>query len=172
MDPDPSPFHLSKSGDRSVTVTRGFASPGKRILRAHIDPDILPRWLGTPDAPLSASHVDPRPGGRFDLEARTSATTTTASGQFVDLTETRIRVEARHSTHAPADAQIAKTAENDRTLSAPIQITIEIEAEAHGTRLTLSLRFADRATRDAALSGPLAQTLDRAYARLDALLQD
>lgn len=172
MDPDPSPFHLSKSGDRSVTVTRGFASPGKRILRAHIDPDILPRWLGTPDAPLIVGHVDPRPGGRFDLEARTPDSPATASGQFVDLTETRIRVEARHSQSSAPETQDARTAENDRTLSAPIQITLEIEAEAHGTRLALSLRFADRATRDAALSGPLAQTLDRAYARLDALLQD
>lgn len=162
MDPDPSPFHLAKTGDRSVTVTVGFAIPGQRILRAHIDPDILPRWLGTPDAALSVGHVDPRPGGRFDLEARfPDGPRTIASGQFVDLTETRIRLEARPDTGVLTDSP-----------SRPVQITIEIEAEAHGTRLTLSLRFADRTLRDAALNGPLAATLDRAYSRLDALLQD
>ncbi|WP_216824652.1 SRPBCC domain-containing protein [Paragemmobacter aquarius] len=140
----------------------GFASPGQRLLRAHIDPDILPRWLGTPDLSLSVGHVDPRPGGRFDIEARfPEGPRSVASGQFVDLAETRIRLEARLDTGIFAG--IAPR---------PVQITLEIEAEAHGTRLTLSLRFADRTTRDAALNGSLAATLDRAYSRLDALLQD
>lgn len=162
MHPDPSPFRLGKSGDRSVSVSRGFASPGQRILRAHIDPDILPRWLGTSQAPLTVRHVDPRPGGRFDLAAtRPDATGLTVSGQFVDLTETRLRLEARPGRDAAPDAS-----------ASPIQITVEIEAEAHGTRLSLSLRFADRATRDVALNGPLARWLDSAYTRLDALLQD
>lgn len=160
MDPDPSPFHLAKTGDRSVTVTMGFAIPGQRILRAHIDPDILPRWLGPSDATLTVAHVDPRPGGRFDIAARfPEGPRTIASGQFVDLTDTRIRLEARPDTGTDSTSR-------------PVQITIEIEAEAHGTRLTLSLRFADRTMRDAALNGALAATLDRAYSRLDALLQD
>lgn len=158
MDPDPSPFHFGKSGDRGVTVTRGFASPGKRILRAHIDPDLLPRWLGTAAAPVTEARTDPRPGGRLHLAATLpDGRPTGLSGQFIDLTETRIRLEART---------------NSEQGNGPLQITVEIEAEAHGTLLALSLRYPDRATRDAALHSGLADALDRAYLRLDSLLQD
>lgn len=158
MDPDPAPFHHARSGDRGVTVRRGFTGPGQRILRAHIDPDIVPRWLGTPDSPLVVGRIDPRPGGRFRIDRATRDDTAgVMSGQFVDLTETRIRLEARGG----HDGQ-----------SGPLQLTIEIETEGHGTLLTLSLRFPDRATRDATLDGPLGPMLERAYDRLDTLVQD
>ncbi len=158
MDPAPSPFRCVKSGDRTLTVTRGFASPGQRILRAHIDPDIAARWLGTPDMPLVECRIDPRPGGRFSyVFATPDAGRRTVSGQFVDLTETRIRHE---ETYIP-----------DST-GGPVQVTTEITAEGHHSLLTLSLRFPDRAARDTALASPLPQGIAAAYQRLDALLQD
>mgnify|MGYP000355408717 CR=1 FL=1 len=158
MDQPPSPFRVIASGDRTVTVTRGFASPGQRILRAHIDPDIAPLWLGTPQAPLRDCQIDPRPGGRFRyVWKQPDGGKMVASGQFIDLTATRIRHE--------------ETYDPDWT-DGPVQVTTEIGAQGHGTLLTLSMRYRDRTTRDRVLASAMPETLRQSYDRLEALLDD
>lgn len=156
MDQPPSPFRLTRSGDRTLTMTQGFAAPGPRVLRAHIDPDIAPLWLGTPESPLRDCQIDPRPGGRFRFVWKgAGGGKLTASGQFIDLTETRIRHE--------------ETYDPDWT-GGPVQVTTEIRPEGHGTLLTLAMRYRDRATRDQVLASDMAQHLQAAYLRLSALL--
>ena len=139
-----------------MIVTRGFASPGHRVLSAHIDPDIAPLWLGTAEAPLHECRIDPRPGGRFRYVWKLpDGGKMIASGQFIDLTGTRIRHE--------------ETYDPDWT-GGPVQVTTEIGAEGHGTLLTLSMRYRDRATRDRVLASPAAELIGQSYDRLAALL--
>lgn len=161
MDTSPSPFRIGKQGDRGLLVSRGFASPGQRILRAHIDPDIAPLWLGSADMRLLECHIDPRPGGRFSYRWMTDDMGEIGvSGQFIDLAETRIRHE---ETYTPAWSH------------GPVQVTTEIAPEitalGHGTLLTLSLRYHDRTTRDLVLSSPMADGIESSYQRLEALLE-
>ena len=81
------------------------------------------------------------------------------TGQFIDLTETRIR---HAETYTP-----------DRS-HGPVQATTEIAPEitalCHGTLLTISLRYHDRTTRDLGLASPMTTGIESSYRRLDALL--
>lgn len=81
------------------------------------------------------------------------------TGQFIDLTETRIR---HAETYTPDWSH------------GPVQVTTEIAPEitalGHGTHLTLSLRYHDRTTRDLVLASPMNTGIESSYHRLDALL--
>ncbi len=52
-------------GDRTIRIVRAFQAPRRLVWAAHTRPDLLKRWLGSTDWPLTECEIDLRPGGGF-----------------------------------------------------------------------------------------------------------
>ena len=48
-----------------VRITREFDAPREKVFRAHVDPDLLCRWLGPRDLTMKVDHYDCRTGGSY-----------------------------------------------------------------------------------------------------------
>jgi uncharacterized protein YndB with AHSA1/START domain len=56
---------IEPAGDRHIRITRELAAPPELVWRAHTEPALIRRWLGTPRLDWHTCEVDARPGGRF-----------------------------------------------------------------------------------------------------------
>lgn len=48
-----------------VRITREFDAPAASVFRAHVDPDLISRWLGPRDLVMTIDHWDARSGGSY-----------------------------------------------------------------------------------------------------------
>lgn len=48
-----------------IVITREFGAPRELVFRAHIDPDLLVRWLGPRELTTAINRYDPRDGGTW-----------------------------------------------------------------------------------------------------------
>ena len=48
-----------------VRITREFDAPVEKVFRAHIDPDLISRWLGPRSLEMRIDHFDCRTGGSY-----------------------------------------------------------------------------------------------------------
>jgi uncharacterized protein YndB with AHSA1/START domain len=48
-----------------VRITREFDAPREKVFRAHVDPDLLSRWIGPRQQDVRMEHYDCRTGGSF-----------------------------------------------------------------------------------------------------------
>ncbi|NHC12731.1 SRPBCC family protein [Motilibacter deserti] len=49
----------------AVHITREFAAPAAKVFRAHVEPELLKRWLGPRDIATRIDHFDARTGGAY-----------------------------------------------------------------------------------------------------------
>ncbi|MDG4823149.1 SRPBCC domain-containing protein [Asanoa sp. WMMD1127] len=56
---------VAEPGVPQVVVTREFAAPARKLLRAHTEPDLLARWLGPDWLKITVDVLEPRDGGRW-----------------------------------------------------------------------------------------------------------
>ena len=62
-------LQLRLEGDTHVIVTRKFAAPPDLVYRAHIEPELMQRWmLGPPGWTMPVCISEPRPGGKMRFE--------------------------------------------------------------------------------------------------------
>lgn len=52
-------------GTQTITITREFAATPEQLLQAHIDPELLTRWLGPKRLAMSIEHFEAKNGGRW-----------------------------------------------------------------------------------------------------------
>ncbi len=52
-------------GIPQVVVTRAFDAPVELVVRAHLDPELLVRWLGPRELTLTVDRYETRDGGRW-----------------------------------------------------------------------------------------------------------
>lgn len=55
----------AEPGIPRITVAREFDAPRDLVFRAHVDPDLLVRWLGPRDLTLTVDHWDAHDGGTW-----------------------------------------------------------------------------------------------------------
>jgi uncharacterized protein YndB with AHSA1/START domain len=48
-----------------VRITRDFDAPAAAVFRAHVEPELLVRWLGPHDVEMVVDHFDCRTGGSY-----------------------------------------------------------------------------------------------------------
>lgn len=53
-----------------IRITRKFAAPPASVFRAHVDPDLIVRWLGPRDIEMVIDIWDCRTGGAYRYEHR------------------------------------------------------------------------------------------------------
>jgi len=149
---------LTTDGDRYVIATRRFAAPPERVYRAHIEPELIRRWMLGPDGwtmPVCIS--DPRPGGEIRYEwSNGDGGGFFLTGEFVSLEPFHriIHVERMHLPDPTPDNRVETT----------------FEPDGDGTLMTMRMMLPDEATRTAMLATGMEHGMEASYVRLETLV--
>ncbi|WP_244846258.1 SRPBCC domain-containing protein [Mesorhizobium sp. L-8-3] len=152
-------LQLRTEGDTHVVVTRHFAASPEAVYRAHVEPELIQKWLLGPDGwtmPVCIS--EPRPGGRIRYEwtdGRGGGFHLT--GEYLELVPFSriVHVERMHLPDPTPDNHVESI----------------FEARDSGTLLTLRMTLPDAETRTAMLATGMEDGMEASYARLESSLQ-
>jgi uncharacterized protein YndB with AHSA1/START domain len=56
---------LSEPDRHTIAFVREFEAPAALLFRAHVDPELVPAWVGPAGTVLTMRHFDPRTGGSW-----------------------------------------------------------------------------------------------------------
>ena len=160
----PTPATVVIDGDTTVVVTRDFDAPRAHVWRAHTEPALLQRWLlGPPGWEMHVCEVDFRVGGSYRWRWRNldSGIAFGFDGEILAF-DPPVRMEERQTFIPGTVGGEMGTCDNLLTLT---------ETEG-GTRLVTRIRYADRATMEAALATGMTDGMEMSYALLDGLLAE
>jgi uncharacterized protein (TIGR03086 family) len=143
-------------GDRTVRIVRAFRAPRRLVWDAHTRPDLLKRWLGPADWPLTECEIDLRPGGGLRQVSRGP-----------DGTEMVMRGTYTHVD--PPSRLVATIAFDDDWTGGETTNTWIFDEVAGVTTVTLIVDYASPESRDGALATGMAEGMGEGYRRLDAL---
>ena len=153
---------IAAVGATQIRMERKFAAPVAEVVKAWLEPDLMKRWLGSPEMPMVLAEMDARPGGGFRLGWDM------ASGQRMWLTGTFVQMEVAEN----GDRFIVHTEVFDPDWTGgETQEEVEYLAQDGGTLVRSVLTYGTAQVRDAALSG-MAEGMRGSYARLDAVLAE
>ncbi|MEV4623204.1 SRPBCC domain-containing protein [Asanoa sp. NPDC049573] len=147
---------VAEPGVPQVLVTREFAAPASKLLRAHTDPDLLARWLGPEGLQLTVDVLEPRDGGRWRY------TQTDAKGERFSF------FGLYHGT--PSTQGIVQTYEFDRQPGRVYLNAISFEERGERTVLRQNTVFQSVEDRDYYVRGGMEVGLRASLDRLDALV--
>lgn len=147
---------LRTEGDRHVVVTRRFAAPPEAVYRAHVEPELIQRWLLGPDGwTMPVCICEARPGGNIRYEwADGKGNGFYLTGEFVELVAFRriVHVERMHLPDPTPDNRVET----------------RFDPDGSGTLMTMRMTLPDAKTRAAMLATGMEQGMERSYARLEA----
>lgn len=149
---------LAIEGDTHVVVTRRFSAPPDAVYRAHLEPELLRRWLLGPDGwtmPVCLSEA--RAGGRIRFEwSDGKGGGFHLTGEYVALEPFRriVHVERMHLPETTPDNRVETV----------------FEPDGAGTRMTMRMTLPDAQTRDAMLATGMERGMEASYARLETIL--
>ena len=138
-----------------IRVTRDFAAPRDRVLRAHLDPDLFARWVGPNDLTTRIDYWDARRGGSWRFTNLRGSEEYGFYGSFHEITDDRI-VQTFTWEGQPQGVSLE---------------TLELSDLGDGwTRVTVQSLVDSFESRDAWLASGMEGGLNDGYAKLDALL--
>lgn len=149
---------MKTEGDTQVVVTRHFAAPPEAVYRAHIEPEIIQKWLLGPEGwTMPVCINEARPGGKIRYEwTDGKGHGFHLTGEYVEL-EPYSRIVHVERMHLP-DA----TPDN--------RVETRFEPEGEGTLMTLRMTLADAKTRAAMLATGMEHGMEASYARLEGMI--
>jgi uncharacterized protein YndB with AHSA1/START domain len=144
--------------DFDVVCTRVFDAPARLVFDCHTRPALVKRWLlGPPGWSMPLCDIDLRVGGRFRYLWRNDE-----SGREFALGGAYREIEA------PTRIACTEAFEGG---DMPAALTTTVFAEEGGrTTMTLTISYASRALRDAALATGMTGGMGQSYDRLDGVL--
>lgn len=149
---------LTLEGDTDIVVRRSFNVPPEAVYRAHVDTDLLRRWLVGPEGwSMPVCIAEPWPGGqiRYDWnDGRGGGFRLTGEYMTVEPFHRIVHVERMHLPDPTPDCHI-------ETL---------FEAEGRGTLMIMRMTSSDSATREAMLATGMEQGMETSYAHLETAL--
>ena len=146
---------LTPEGDRHVIVKRRFAAAPESVYRAHIEPQLVQKWMLGPEGwtmPVCIS--EPKPGGKIRFEwSDGKGSGFYLTGEYVELTPFRriVHVERMHLPDPTADNHVETT----------------FEPDGKGTLMTMRMTLPDAQTRAAMLSSGMEHGMEASYQRLE-----
>ncbi len=148
---------LTTEGDRHVLVTRRFAAPPEAVYRAHLEPELLKRWMLGPDGwTMPVCITEPKPGGQIRYEwTDGQGGGFSLTGHFVEL-EPHTRIVHVERMHLPDP-----TPDN--------HVETRFEAEGDGTLMSMRMTLPNEAIRRAMLESGMDAGMEASYVRLDAV---
>jgi uncharacterized protein YndB with AHSA1/START domain len=142
--------------DREIVVTRVFNAPRKLVFDAWTNPKYLPHWMLGPDGwTMPVCEIDLRPGGAWHFVWRH------ASGKEMEMRGSYREVQ-------PPERVVSSESwgpDWPETLN-----TVVFSEDAGKTTATITLLYASKEARDAALNTGMKQGMAMSYDRLEAFL--
>ena len=153
-----SKLEIKTEGDTHVVITRRFAGSPAAVYRAHIEPELIQKWMLGPDEwTMPVCVNDARPGGQIRYEWSDGAGGGFyLTGEFLELTPNSriVHVERMHLPDPTPDNHVVTTFEPDGT----------------GTLMTMRMTLPDAATRAAMLASGMEHGMEAGYVRLEGLV--
>ena len=148
---------LKIEGDKHVVVTRCFAAPPEAAYRAHIEPNLIQKWmLGPAGWTMPVCINEARPGGKIRYEwADGKGDGFYLTGEFLELIPFSriVHVERMHLPDPTPDNHVETTFEPDGT----------------GTLMTMRMTLPDADARAAMLASGMEHGMEASYVRLEAM---
>ena len=149
---------LKTEDDRYVVITRRFAAPPEAVYRAHIEPELIQRWMLGPDGwtmPVCISEA--RPNGKIRYE-RTNGKGGSfyLTGEYMAL-EPYSRIVHVERMHLPDP-----TPDN--------HVETRFDPDGSGTLLTMRMTLHDAETRTRMLASGMEHGMEASYERLERMI--
>lgn len=157
MNPDPTTVRVQAHGNRQILVERTFRAAPERVFDAFTRPDLLMRWMSTPDWPMIECASDPTAGGtfRYVWRAGDGSGTMGVSGTFEAVEPLRL--------------EHTEIFDEDWT-GGEVHVVTEFTASDAGCLVRMMLTYSTSDARDRVLQSGMARGLDLNYDNLDDLL--
>jgi uncharacterized protein YndB with AHSA1/START domain len=159
----PSSLTVDTPSDREVRVTRKFKAPTRLVWDAHTKPELVRKWqYGFEGWSLPICEMDVRAGGAYRWRWRNDDDGQEMGflGKYLEVTpHTRLVYDQLYD---PGSLGIPMTSE-------PTVITTEFTESGEFTTLTMTMLFASKEERDAAVATGMTDGMELSYQRMDAL---
>jgi uncharacterized protein YndB with AHSA1/START domain len=146
---------LTTEGDKHVIVKRRFAASPEAVYRAHLDPQLLQKWLLGPEGwTMPVCINDAKPGGKIRYEwSDGKGHGFYLTGEFLELTPFRriVHIERMHLPDPTPDNHVETT----------------FEPDGKGTLMTMRMTLPDPDTRAAMLASGMEHGMEASYERLE-----
>jgi uncharacterized protein YndB with AHSA1/START domain len=153
-------LEVTLRGDRQVVLVRHLPGPPAAAFRAHVEPDLIRRWMTGPgDSRMTECHHDAQPGGTFRMAWDSPGNAFPPfeiTGDYIALDPPR-RIEHVERMHLPGFT----TGDN--------HIVTSFTAEDQGTRMEMVMTFESGEARDAALATGMTDGMEACYSALEGL---
>jgi uncharacterized protein YndB with AHSA1/START domain len=150
---------LTTEGETHVVVTRHFAAPPDLVYRAHIEPQLVQRWMnGYDGGSMPVCQIDAQPGGKIRYEW------TFGEGQGFHLTGEFVELDPPHRI-----VHIERMFLPDPTPDAHIETVFE--PSGAGTRMTMRMTLPNAEARAAMLATGMEDGMEFSYAKLEQMLK-
>ena len=150
-----STMEITEEGETDLVVTRLFRAPPERVFRAHVEPDLVARWMNVGEGwTMEIVSCDARPGGAFRYDYAGEDGAFTIEGTFLELEPPGRILHAERMVMGEDGA---------------LEMRIETLFEPHGpgTRMVMRIRYEDAEARAAALAMDMAEGIASTYDALD-----
>jgi uncharacterized protein YndB with AHSA1/START domain len=142
----------------TILITREFDAPPEKVFRAHVDPDLVKRWLGPRDLTMEIQTFDARTGGAYRYIHRDARGEYVFYGSFHEVRP---------------DERIVQTFTYEGVPDAVSLETLTLVDLGHGrTRLEVRSHFESVEARDAMLRSGMDVGVREGYEQLDDLLAE
>lgn len=149
---------LKTEGDTHIVVTRHFAAPPEAVYRAHLEPELLQKWLLGPEGwtmPVCVNEA--KPGGKFRYEwAHPKKGGFHITGELLEL-EPYSRIVHVERMYLPDP-----TPDN--------HVETRFDPDGAGTLMTMRMTLPDAETRAAMLASGMEKGMEASYVRLESML--
>ena len=149
---------LKTEGDKHVVATRRFTAPPEAVYRAHIEPDLIQKWMLGPEGwSMPVCINEARPGGKIRYEwADGKGGGFYPTGEFLELNPFSliVHVERMHLPDPTPDNHVETT----------------FEPDGAGTLMTMRMTLPDADTRAAMLASGMEHGMEASYVRLEAMI--
>ena len=149
---------LKTEGDTHVLVTRRFQASPEKVYRAHVEPELIRKWMLGPEGwTMPVCINDARPGGKIRYE-RTDGNGNGfyLTGEYVSLEPFSriVHVERMHMPDATPDNHVET----------------RFAADGQDTLMTMRMTLPDAATREAMLATGMDQGMEASYQRMEKVI--
>lgn len=149
---------LTTVGDTHVVVTRRFAASPEAVYRAHMEPELVQKWMLGPEGwtmPVCVNEA--RPGGKIRYEwSNGKGGGFYLTGEFLEVQPYRriVHVERMHLPDPTPDNHIETT----------------FEPDGAGTLMTMRMTLPDAETRKQMLATGMESGMEKSYVRLEEVM--
>jgi len=149
---------LKTEGDLHIVVTRRFAASPEMVYRAHMEPELIKRWLLGPEGwTMPVCINEARPGGKVRYEwAHEKRPGFYITGEILELQPYSkiVHVERMHLPDPTPDNHIVT----------------EFTPDGDGTLMTMRMTLPDAETRKQMLASGMEKGMEASYVRLDGMV--